>query len=285
MYSPKDETTRARMEAALATASSHLATAPRGPLSWGWLGRTIGSRTESGHWLRVHCGEAAKTPTTRNEGIALAEERVSDKVSRPHLHDLYRWEGGDYVFEAELIDYIAQPVISPETPDLTEDPELPNSWWTALRESLDALSSAEPPRETIRQSWADRVFPEFLGIPAPAITDRVTGHADLQWANLTHHPLVILDWERWGAVPVGYDPAMLYVNSLRVPAVAERIRTEFADVLDTPAGRIGEQIALAEMLQAVGRGWYVELAPLLRQRAEGLTGVLPPVAETGSNAS
>ncbi|MEJ8643293.1 hypothetical protein WKI68_21710 [Streptomyces sp. MS1.HAVA.3] len=68
---------------------------------------------------------------------------------------------------------------------------------------------------------------------------------------------------------------MLYVNSLRVPAVATRIRTEFADVLDTPAGRIGEQVALAEMLQAVGRDWYRELAPLLRRRAEEVTGILP----------
>ncbi|MFY4719102.1 hypothetical protein [Streptomyces sp. LaBMicrA B280] len=276
MYSPRDETTRARMEDALALAAVRLSTTPTGVPVWGWLGRTIGSRTADGHWLRVHCGEAAKTPTTRNEGIALAEERVSDKVPRPHLHDLYRWDGGEYIFEAELIDYIAHPVISPETPDLTADPRLPDSWWATLRESLDALSTAEPPRETIRQSWADRVFPEFLGITAPAITERVTGHADLQWANLTHAPLVILDWERWGAVPVGYDPAMLYVNSLRVPAVAERIRAEFTHVLDTPAGRIGEQVALAEMLQAVGRGWYVELAPLLRRRAEYLTGIRPP---------
>ncbi|ARF74838.1 hypothetical protein B7C62_23310 [Kitasatospora albolonga] len=276
MYSPKDETTRARMEEALTHAAALFSTTPTGAPAWGWLGRTIGSRTEGGHWLRVHCGETSKTPKIRNEGIALAEKRVSDKVSRPHLHDLYRWDSGEYVFEAELIDYIAQPVISPETPDLAEDPGLPDSWWTALRKSLDALSGAEPPRETIRQSWADRVFPEFLGIPAPAITERVTGHADLQWANLTHDPLVILDWERWGAVPVGYDPAMLYVNSLRVPTVADRIRVEFAHVLDTPAGRIGEQIALAEILQAVGRGWYAELAPLLRRRAENLTGVRPP---------
>ncbi|MFI2032863.1 hypothetical protein [Streptomyces buecherae] len=69
---------------------------------------------------------------------------------------------------------------------------------------------------------------------------------------------------------------MLYVNSLRVPAVADRIRAEFAHVLDTPAGRIGEKIALAETLQAVGRGWYVELTPLLRRRAEDLTGVRSP---------
>jgi hypothetical protein len=276
MYSPKDEATRTRMEDALTRAAARLSTTTTGAVAWGWLGRTIGSRTADGHWLRVHCGDAARAPAVRDEGIALAEERVSDKVPRPRLHDLFRWNHGGYVFEAELIGYIAQPVISPETPDLTEDPGLPECWWAALRESLDALGAAEPPRETVRQSWADRVFPEFLGIPAPVIAERVTGHADLQWANLTHDPLVILDWERWGAVPIGYDPAMLYVNSLRVPGVADRVRAEFAHVLDTPAGLIGEQVALAEMLQAVGRGWYAELAPFLRRRAEELTGVRPP---------
>ncbi|MFB6519599.1 hypothetical protein [Streptomyces sp. NPDC056401] len=55
------------------------------------------------------------------------------------------------------------------------------------------------------------------------------------------------------------------------------IRTEFTHILDTPAGRIGEQIALAEVLQAVGRGWYTELAPLLRHRAQEMTGVRLPV--------
>ncbi|MFJ5718451.1 hypothetical protein [Streptomyces sp. NPDC093149] len=60
--------------------------------------------------------------------------------------------------------------------------------------------------------------------------------------------------------------------------MAIRIRTQFADVLDTPAGRIGELAALAEMLQAVTRGFYTELAPHLLARAEELTGVRPPVA-------
>lgn len=278
MYSPKDEATATRMERALSLAADHFALTPTGPLSWGWLGRTIGSRTTNGLWLRVHCGDITKKAAAMTEGIVIAEERVSDTVPRPRLHGLHRWESAPHVFEAELTDYIAQPVISPERTDLTEDPGLPDAWWTTLRAGLDALAAAEPPRTTIRQEWADRVFPEFLGIPAPALTERVTGHGDIQWANLTHHPLVLLDWERWGAVPVGYDPAVLYVTSLRVPTVAERVRKEFADVLDSPAGRTGELVALAEMLQAVGRGWYPELAPLLADRARALTGVQPPTA-------
>ncbi|MFE9608066.1 hypothetical protein [Streptomyces sp. NPDC006012] len=276
MYSPKDEATATYMKHAMALVADHFEVTPTGPVSWGWLGRTIGSRTTDDRWLRVHCGHIGKKAAAMTEGIAIAEERVSDKVPRPRLHGLHRFKNKRYVFEAELIDYIAQPVISPATPDLTGDPGLPDAWWTDLRAGLDALATAEPPRTTIRQKWADRVFPEFLGIPAPALTERVTGHGDIQWANLTRHPLVLLDWERWGAVPVGYDPAVLYVSSLRVPTVAERVRKEFGDILDSPAGRTGELVALAEMLQAVGRGWYPELAPLLADRAHQLTGVHPP---------
>ncbi|MFI2074010.1 hypothetical protein [Streptomyces triculaminicus] len=107
--------------------------------------------------------------------------------------------------------------------------------------------------------------------------ERVTGHGDLHWGNLTAAPLCLLDWERWGLVPFGYDAGLLHASSLLVPDVAARIRKEFAAVLDTPAGRIGELAALAEMLQAVARGWYPDLAPRLVARAEALTGVHPPV--------
>lgn len=41
--------------------------------------------------------------------------------------------------------------------------------------------------------------------------------------------------------------------------------------------RFGSIAALAEMLQAVARGWYPDLAPRLVARAEALTGVRPPV--------
>lgn len=56
-------------------------------------------------------------------------------------------------------------------------------------------------------------------------------------------------------------------------------------MLDTPAGRIGELIALAEMLQAVRRGYYPELAPLLAARAAELTGVQPPVPDSSEIAA
>ncbi|WP_241741003.1 hypothetical protein [Streptomyces sp. L2] len=202
---------------------------------------------------------------------------MPEGVPRPRLHAVHDWTEGEWAFEAEVLDYVAQSVVSPTRADLAHDPQLPDGWWADLRQALDLLAQAEGVKTTVRDSWIERAFPQFLGIPAPAAVERVTGHGDLHWGNLTTAPLTLLDWERWGMVPFGYDAGLLHANSLLVPDAAARIRAEFEETLDTPAGRIGELSALAEMLQAVARGWYPELAPCLVHRAEALTGVHPPL--------
>lgn len=51
----------------------------------------------------------------------------------------------------------------------------------------------------------------------------------------------------------------------------DRMRREFAHVLDTDSGRTGELVALAQLLQACSRGVHPALAPLNARRAEELT--------------
>ncbi|MET8697356.1 hypothetical protein ABZW10_00550 [Kitasatospora sp. NPDC004723] len=263
------------METAHANAAATLELNCTGSPVWGFLGCTI-SRRAGGLWLRVASTSKANAGRRQGEGVVGASILVPDDVPRPKLHDVLDWVEGLYAYKTELTDYVAHPVISPDRPDLARDPGLPDEWWKSLRDALGHLGQAAGVRTTVRPGWIDKAFPQFLGIPAPEKVERVTGHGDLHWGNLTA-PLAILDWERWGQVPVGYDPGLLHANSLLVPEVAARIRAEFAPVLDTPTGRIGELVALAEMLQAVARGWYPELAPLLANRAVELTGVQPPV--------
>ncbi|MFH8402396.1 hypothetical protein ACH4E9_33840 [Streptomyces anulatus] len=60
---------------------------------------------------------------------------------------------------------------------------------------------------------------------------------------------------------------------------AGRIRAAFPDVFGTQEGRVGELVALAQLLQVSERGGHPELTPHLARRAEQLTGVpvpLPP---------
>ncbi|MEV0026621.1 hypothetical protein AB0H45_31280 [Streptomyces atroolivaceus] len=80
-----------------------------------------------------------------------------------------------------------------------------------------------------------------------------------------------MDWENWGRLPVGYDLGLLHAYSLAVPATVARIRREFAHVPDTDAGRIGELVALAQLLQACSRGVHPTFAPLIARWAQELT--------------
>ncbi|MGW0552430.1 hypothetical protein [Streptomyces altiplanensis] len=69
---------------------------------------------------------------------------------------------------------------------------------------------------------------------------------------------------------------LLHAYTLAAPATASRIRHEFAHVLNTDAGRTGELIALAQLLQACARGVHPALAPLIARRAGNLTGTPVP---------
>ena len=62
------------------------------------------------------------------------------------------------------------------------------------------------------------------------ITDHewVPAHADLNWADLTRLECWILDWEDHGLAPRGLDAATLWVSSLTVPPIAERVYREAA---------------------------------------------------------
>ncbi|MEE1786962.1 hypothetical protein PUR71_29255 [Streptomyces sp. SP17BM10] len=268
-----DEPTRTRMEDAHATAAAHLGVTCTGRPAWGFAGSTIGRRAGT-LWLRVASTSPSST-RKRGHGITGADALVPEDVPRPRLRGVLDWTGGGHGYQADLLDYVTDPVVS-DHPDLATDPGLPDSWWRSLRSAVESLATAQGMRTTVRDAWIERAFPQYLGVPAPRTVERVTGHGDFHWANLNGPTLTILDWERWGLVPIGFDAGMLHANSLRVPAVAARIRQDFAAVLATPAGRIGELTALAEMLQAVARGWYPLLAGPLADRARELTGVTPP---------
>ncbi|WP_395297234.1 hypothetical protein ACF9IK_30205 [Kitasatospora hibisci] len=263
-----DDDTRHDLMAAHAKAAAFLGLVCAGRPLFGTSGATIGCRADD-VWLRVSRSSRRRVPRPTGQGALGAEQLVPKAVPRPRLHNTMDWTEADWFYQADVFDFVG-PAIS-STPDLRDDPRLDDGWWNDLKGALVDIAAAPSTKITLRQTWIDEVFPKYLGIPAPAEVDRTAGHGDFHWANLTSGPLVIVDWERWGLVPVGYDPAVLWASSLLVPAVANRIRVEFSDILDTPAGRAGQLIALAEMLQAVDRGHYPELAPLLAEQARMLT--------------
>ncbi|MFF0431592.1 hypothetical protein ACFYU9_05075 [Streptomyces sp. NPDC004327] len=264
-----------RMRRAFAAASRGLQVSPSGPEVWGWQGRTLGRRVGAS-WLRVVSAPSGKAGGRLWEGTALADAAMPRAVPRPRLRELLDWTRGPYAYRAELTEFVTTPAVVAGSPVLDRDPGLPDAWWRDLRAATAAIATVPTHREAVRQSWIDRNLRTFLGIAPMRIGDCTTGHADLHWANLSAPALVVFDWEGWGRMPVGYDPGLLHAYSLTVPAVAARVRREFADVLGAPAGRAGELVALGQLLQACSRGVHPHLAPLIARHAESLTGTPVP---------
>lgn len=266
-----------RMHRARAAAARMFKVTRTGPDVWGWQGRTLGRRAGQ-WWLRLVCAPRDKLNRRLWEGTTTAHHALPPTVPRPRLHDVLEWSAHGHAYRAKLSEYVPLPALQTGGPVLTTDPDLPSVWWADLRLALEATSTVLTDRQAVRQQWVNKNLTRFLGILAFQISAWTTGHGDLHWANLTGAPLVILDWVTWGQLPVGFDAGLLYAYSLTRPATAARIRNEFAHVLDTPAGRAGELVALAQLLQVAARGGHPDLAPHLARHAEHLTGTPVPVA-------
>ncbi|WP_240496421.1 hypothetical protein [Streptomyces torulosus] len=239
---------------------------------WGWAGRTLGApaRTATGvpAWLRLVSAPEAKASGKLWDGALDAQHAFGDLDGhRPALLAVHDAVDDGIAYRAELSVRVDGPVLS-DDPILQHDLQLPGSWWADLTKTLEKVSATVTDRVAVRQQYMDRAIPEFVGIPAPAVTCWTTAHADLHWANLTE-PLRLLDWEGWGQAPEGFDAAMLYAYSLLQEDVATRVRDAFP-ILGSPAGLAAEATVCAQLLQTVARGDNLTLENQLRDWSEEL---------------
>lgn len=130
------------------------------------------------------------------EGTATAHQALPSTVPRLRLHDGLEWSAHGHAYRAELSEYVPLPALQAGGPVLTEELDLPSSWWADLRRALEATSTVQTDRQAVRQQSVDKNLTRFLGVPAFQVSAWTTDHGDLHWANLTGPPLVMLDWER-----------------------------------------------------------------------------------------
>ncbi|MEV7395234.1 hypothetical protein [Streptomyces sp. NPDC091215] len=206
--------------------------------------RTVGARTDRNTWVRIERRGLDRIGVQVWNGPESAA--VLSGVAMPCWYAGYAWrEPGEPVMwradEMELIN--AAPV--GQAALVLEDPRLPESWWSALNASLDALAAQSAPRiatpdtETITQELVTAT----LGKVFPTITDTTVeewqpAHADLTWANVTGPEFCMIDWEDWGIAPRGLDAATLWGHALAVPALAQRVWSERQSDLESTTGRL-----------------------------------------------
>lgn len=278
---PDDSKVTTRMRTAHCRACTALGIRPEQEAgeAWGWRGRTLSLPvvTPSGPaWLRVGCAQSGEVNATFWDGSIAAEQAIPDSVPRPRLHVVHDWSDEQWTYRAELYERVTARLASP-TATLTTTPDLPSTWWRAVRAVLDDITQVPTDRFSVHQPFLQRAMPQFLGTPIDATAPSwSTAHGDFHWANLCAPELRVFDWEGWGLAPTGYDAAVLHSHSLLIPSVAARIRCELDDVINTPEGRYAELAVITQLLHSTTRGDNLELAAPLRHRAERLLGRAVP---------
>lgn len=272
MLSPPDAPAAERMRAAHETVAAALSLTPDSPReTWGWDGRSLSRPMAGNLWLRLLELPAEKAGAASWNGPRSAAQLIPDSVPRPRLHAVHEWTTDTHAYHAELYDRVPRGALS-ATALPADDLFLPDSWWEELRGALAAVASVPTDRVAVRQERLDWAMPEFLGaVLDTRVPQWATTHADIQWSNLAAGPeLVILDWERWGVAPAGYDEACLYISSLAAPKVAGRVWKAFAPVLSSKAGRFSQLVVASEFLQGIQRGNNLELEFPLKTLVAGL---------------
>ncbi|MGH4017271.1 MAG: aminoglycoside phosphotransferase [Pseudonocardiaceae bacterium] len=265
-----DDAHREWMRQRLDQAAQHFSVALVGDHIFGWRDRTIGSRTHNGRWLRVSWSQ---TKWTHGEWWAGNEEatRITG-VPKPIVLAVYDWkesddEWGECRLRAEVMTLVADKPCS-ETPELRAEIDLPDQWWTDLRNTLYTLAEHDTERgELTQEDVTNRLLAYFGSGVDPTVTKWTTAHNDLNWSNLTGPNLFLLDWESWGAKMAGYDAASLYILSLLAPDTAKKAHETFADLLDSPDGKRAQLFAISRYLKRVEIGDFHNLADKLHAHA------------------
>ncbi|SDD93660.1 aminoglycoside phosphotransferase [Actinokineospora iranica] len=266
-----DDGQREWMREQLAVAADHFSVKPHGELVYGWRDRTIGSRVSSRggeRWLRVSWADPQWAQGEYWTGNA--DSTSITGVPKPVVLDRHEWGAENYRNRAEIMTLVIDQPCS-ATAELRDDIDLPDQWWSDLRNALDTLAHQRTDRGKRDQRQVSTRLLAFFGSGIdPTVTAWVTAHGDLNWSNLTRPGLVLLDWESWGRKMVGYDAATLYVLALRAPDTAKKVHDTFADTLDSPDGLRAQLFVIARYLKRVELGDFSDYADHLHRRARTL---------------
>ncbi|MEU6267817.1 phosphotransferase [Saccharopolyspora shandongensis] len=232
--------------------------------------RTVGARSDRGTWVRIEVQPAHVFGSRGWGGIASSEQLRG--VSKPSWLCSLDWFENGFRWRADETDLITDPPVS-QRARIEAPPTLPEAWWEAFNQSLNALRAHCPDHSATRhtalltQERMTWLITSVFGEIDTKVTEWCAVHGDLSWANLTAPECVFLDWEDWGRGPVGFDAASLWALSLPVPELADRITVERASDLATRSGRISWLYQCAGLLDSETDPVFIEPA---REQADRL---------------
>lgn len=182
--------------------------------------------------------------------------RAFPGVPMPEILREIEWRVDDFDWHAFQFSFAPSPAVSP-TPRIGASVSVPDdAWFAHFKDAMDALSALPLSQWLIHPGVIARINAQRYGRKAPyEIDEWRVAHGDLHWSNITAPQLSLLDWERWGAAPRGFDIAMLLTMTIMNPDLYRRIERLFRDDLDTQSGVVARLYAAARRLNRIEAGF------------------------------
>lgn len=233
----------------------------------GYGARSYGARvvdaTGAVLWLKVF----GLTSETNERWKAESEADAIAGVPKPKLIRQITWNHSDEFWVARLTTLVAGIIEKGPWADSSAH-GVESTWFEALNRSLEALARQPCTRVHIQtrlfERWLKR---HFRSRPTVDPSDWVPSHNDLQWSNLSHPDLSILDWEWYGQSPRGYDHGALIVYSCHDEELTARLESSFKPTLEVGVGAFSKLFAAHTIRNSIRNGW---LTPAMEAPVERL---------------
>lgn len=228
--------------------------------------RSVGACSDRDTWVRIQAQPLELLGTRGWNGVEAAEALRG--VAKPAWYQGVSWVDRDagLMWRADETQLITVPAVLPRG-TLRDNPALSDSWWTVFNASLDAMAAHSPAHPATRhtafltQQRITGVVTSVFGHDVDTTVDEwVAVHGDVAWQNLTAPRCWLLDWEDWGAGPRGFDAACLWMCSLAVPELGERIARERCADLASRSGLVSWLYVCAGILDLEEAEEFVEPA-------------------------
>jgi hypothetical protein len=254
-----------RFAEACSTLNLHQASEPQKGYGTRSYGASVIDENGAKYWLKVFGLTSDKNERWKSE----TESDAITGVHKPQLIRQITWKPADGFWVARLTTFVTGIVEAGPWAQVSAH-GVEYAWLESLNESLKALALQPCARVHVQTSLFERwLSRHFRRRPAITVSDWVPSHNDLQWSNLSHPDLSILDWEWYGRSPRGYDQGTLIAYSCHDDELTARLEKAFRPALETSIGAFGKLFAAHTIRSSIQSGW---LNPLMKTPIEKLIG-------------
>lgn len=236
----------AALREACARLNVSLTAAPIHGDRWKSIGAPVIAADGTQSWIKISGRQDQLPDRLRNNEI---EAGNLAGIPKPQVMAHFDWSSDGVRWRALQMTLAPSPVIETTPWSGARAHAVTDDWISRFQSIVGTLSGLPCDRHLVTPGELTEMIRRCFGDGIPTAADEWgTAFGEAHWGNVTAPDLLLLDWERWGLAPRGYDAALMIGFSAADTSLTERLQAAFEEDLQTPSGRVAQLYACGELL-------------------------------------